>query len=52
MRGLVALLNTRGTKVEKTPNGYDFPKLAMSTYNNDLQTEEAAVECLGIGLLE
>lgn len=52
VRGLVALLNTRGTKAEKTPYGYDFPELAMSTYNDDLQNEEAAVECLGVGLPE
>jgi hypothetical protein len=50
VRGLVALLGARGVKAEKTHYGYDFPELGMNTYNDDLQTEEDAVECLGVGL--
>ena len=50
VRGLVEMLRARSVKAEKTHYGYDFPELSMNTYNHDLQTEDDAVECLGVGM--
>ena len=49
VRGLVEFLAKRGIKAEKTHYGYDFPELNLNTYN-DPMSEDAAVECLGVGL--
>jgi hypothetical protein len=52
VRGLVEFLRGRGVKAEKTDYGYDFPDLGLSTFNNDLLSEDDPVECLGVGLPE
>lgn len=52
VRGLVEVMKTRGVKGEKIDYGYDFPELAMNTYNDDTQSEDVEIECLGVGLPE
>jgi hypothetical protein len=52
VRGLVELLRARGIKAERSYYGYDFPELAMNTYNDDLQVEDDVVQLLGVGLPE
>jgi hypothetical protein len=42
------LLAAHSTNHTKSVYGYDFPDLGMSTYNNDLESEEQPVECLGV----
>jgi hypothetical protein len=51
VQGLVDLLGSRSFKAEKTHDGYDFPELALSTYNHAMESEDDPVECLGVGLV-
>lgn len=49
-RDLVKFLMSSSYVAEKTYYGYDFPQLAMSTYNSDPRSDGDPVECLGVGL--
>lgn len=52
VRGLVELLGSRKVLAERTDYGFDFPELALNTFNSDLSSDDDLVECLGVGLLE
>lgn len=52
VRQLAEFLAARGVRSEKTHYGYDFSELGLSTYNQALQSEDDAIECLGVGLID
>ncbi|MGD0769796.1 MAG: hypothetical protein ABSB42_16555 [Tepidisphaeraceae bacterium] len=49
VRGLVKLLGSHTTRIEKNVYGYKFPDLGLNTFNSVLQSEDEVVECLGVG---
>jgi hypothetical protein len=56
LRGLVEFLRSLSFKAETIQliklEGYAFPQLGIRTYNSALVSDDDAIECLGLGMIE
>jgi len=49
IRDMAVLMRANSAVVHRTTYGYDCPELALSTFNTDPRSEDAVVECIGVG---